>query len=59
MQLTTFQEIDTELLRSFLIFLIVRVMGEEMPARILVSDEIDTVFMGITVLEQLDLEAYR
>jgi len=34
-------------------------MGEEMPARILVSDEIDTVFMGITVLEQLDLEAYR
>ncbi|MCC6056425.1 MAG: hypothetical protein LM583_07100 [Desulfurococcaceae archaeon] len=31
-------------------------MGEETPARILVSDEIDTVFIDITVLEQLGLE---
>lgn len=44
------------LLRSLLIFLIVGVMGEETPARILVSDEIDTVFIDITVLEQLGLE---
>jgi hypothetical protein len=47
------------LLRSLLIFLIVGVMGEETPARILVSDEIYTVFIDITVLEQLGLETYR
>jgi predicted aspartyl protease len=31
-------------------------MGEETPARILVSDEVNTVLIGITVLEQLGLE---
>jgi predicted aspartyl protease len=31
-------------------------MGEETPARILVSDDVDTVLIGITVLEQLGLE---
>jgi predicted aspartyl protease len=31
-------------------------VGEETPARILVSDELDTVIIGITVLEQLGLE---
>jgi predicted aspartyl protease len=31
-------------------------MGEGTPARILVSDDIDTVLIGITTLEQLGLE---
>jgi len=31
-------------------------MGEETPAGILVSDEVNTVLIGITVLEQLGLE---
>jgi len=31
-------------------------MGEETPARILVSDEVNTVLIGVTVLEQLGLE---
>jgi len=34
----------------------VEIMGEETPARILVSDDVDTVLIGITVLEQLGLE---
>jgi clan AA aspartic protease len=34
----------------------VEIMGEETPARILVSDEVSTVLIGITVLEQLGLE---
>jgi clan AA aspartic protease len=37
-------------------FGVVGIMGEETPARILVSDELDTVIIGITVLEQLGLE---
>jgi clan AA aspartic protease len=37
-------------------FGVVEIMGEETPARILVSDEVDTVLIGITVLEQLGLE---
>ena len=39
-------------------FGVVEVMGEETPAsaRILVSDGVDTVLIGITVLEQLGLE---
>jgi clan AA aspartic protease len=37
-------------------FGVVEIMGEETPARILVSDDVDTVLMGITVLEQLGLE---
>jgi aspartyl protease family protein len=40
-------------------FGIVGIMGEETSARILVSDELDTVIIGITVLEQPGLEAYR
>jgi len=35
---------------------VVEIMGEETPARILVSDEVNTVLIGITVLEQLGLE---
>jgi len=34
----------------------IEIMGEETPARILVSDEVNTVLIGITVLEQLGLE---
>jgi clan AA aspartic protease len=34
----------------------VEIMGEETPARILVSDELDNVIIGVTVLEQLGLE---
>jgi clan AA aspartic protease len=37
-------------------FGVVGIMGEETPARILVSDELDTVIIGVTVLEQLGLE---
>jgi clan AA aspartic protease len=37
-------------------FGVVGIMGEETPVRILVSDELDTVIIGITVLEQLGLE---
>ena len=37
-------------------FGVVEIMGEETPARILVSDRVDTVLIGITVLEQLGLE---
>jgi clan AA aspartic protease len=37
-------------------FGVVEVMGEETPARILVSDEVGAVLIGITVLEQLGLE---
>ena len=37
-------------------FGVVGIMGEETPARILVSDEVSTVLIGITVLEQLGLE---
>jgi len=37
-------------------FGVVEIMGEETPARILISDEVNTVLMGITVLEQLGLE---
>jgi len=37
-------------------FGVVEIMGEETPARILVSDEVNTVLIGITVLEQLGLE---
>jgi clan AA aspartic protease len=37
-------------------FGVVGIMGEETPARILVSDELNTVIIGITVLEQLGLE---
>jgi aspartyl protease family protein len=40
-------------------FGVVGIMGEEISARILVSDELDTVIIGITVLEQPGLEAYR
>jgi clan AA aspartic protease len=34
----------------------IEIMGGETPARILVSDEVNTVLIGITVLEQLGLE---
>ena len=34
----------------------VEIMGEEMPARILVSDEVEDVLIGLTVLELLGLE---
>jgi clan AA aspartic protease len=37
-------------------FGVVEIMGEETPARILVSDELDTVIIGVTVFEQLGLE---
>jgi clan AA aspartic protease len=35
---------------------VVEIMGEETPARILVSDEVGAVLIGITVFEQLGLE---
>jgi clan AA aspartic protease len=34
----------------------IEIMGEGTPTRILVSDDIDTVLIGITTLEQLGLE---